>query len=358
MTEAHKNPVVRASDVYVYQFPYWKWPVVRQCFPGCRVHFIETVEGLRAGCALVLWGARAVPNEIDAEVLASAQIIRMEDGFLRSVGLGVDLIRPVSWIADATGIYYDATRGSGLEAILASNAFSPALLARALQLRERLVATGITKYNVGAEKWVRPHTSRQANQRFILVPGQVETDASLALGAPGIRSNIGLLKAVRVANPNAYVIYKPHPDVHARLRAVGQDEKDAHLWCDVVLTDVAMGDLLMEVDEVHLLTSLTGFEALMRGKRVTCYGQPFYAGWGLTTDIAPIARRTKKLTLDELVAGVLILYPLYLSRDGQRLITPELALDELTEWRDKAGGGTPWWRRVIRIFLRRINGVK
>ncbi len=354
------NPVQLAANVYVYQFPYWKWPVVKQCFAGHQIHFIEKADVVQPGSTLVLWGMREVPAELavsmNASARASLQIVRMEDGFLRSVGLGVDLIRPVSWIADEVGIYYDATRVSGLEVLLAAGEFDRALVARAAQLRARVVASGITKYNVGADRWQRPAAA--TGLRVILVPGQVESDASLAFGAPGLRSNIGLLQAVRAANPDAYVIYKPHPDVVARLRATGQDEQDAANWCNEVLINASMAELLMQVDEVHLLTSLTGFEALLRGKPVTCYGQPFYSGWGLTTDMIPLARRSRRLTLDELVAGVLIQYPLYLSRDGQRLITPELALDELAEWRKQAGGNAPWWRKLLRIVLRRVNGVR
>ena len=122
----------------------------------------------------------------------------------------------------------------------------------------------------------------------------MESDASLAFGAPGIRTNMGLLRAARAANPDAHILYKPHPDVLARLRAPGQGEGRALEWADEQITEVAMGTLLPLVDEVHVLTSLTGFEALLRGKAVTCYGQPFYAGWGLTRDVFPNSRRTRR----------------------------------------------------------------
>lgn len=59
------------------------------------------------------------------------------------------------------------------------------------------------------------------------------------------------------------------------------------------------------------MTSLSGFDALLRGKRVVVYGRPFYAGWGLTEDHLPINRRQRQLTLDALVAGALLRYPLY-----------------------------------------------
>ena len=225
---------------------------------------------------------------------------------------------------------------------------------RAAALRERVVAAGLTKYNVGTMRWSRP----SGVTRVILVPGQVESDASIALGAVEIKTNLGLLKAVRAANPDAYVLYKPHPDVLARMRAKGEGEDTAVCWCNEVVPDVPMGDLLREVDEVHCLTSLAGFEALIRMKKVVCYGQPFYSGWGLTEDVAPIVRRTRQLTLDELTAGVLLLYPLYISHTRNALISPEEALDELIEWRIRNGGGVVWWRSLLRMVLRRLVGVK
>jgi len=100
------------------------------------------------------------------------------------------------------------------------------------------------------------------------------------------------------------------------------------------------------------LTSLAGFEALLRGKIVVVYGQPFYAGWGLTQDRVPLARRTRKLALDELVAGVLILYPAYVSRTTGRYTTPERALDELLAWRRASPPSLPLWRRLLRVGLR------
>lgn len=277
----------------------------------------------------------------------------MEDGFLRSVGLGADLVKPVSWIVDGQGIYYDAHRPSDLENILAKGTFDEALCYRSAQLRKYILATGLTKYNVAGKSWKRPLGSK----RVILVPGQVESDASIAYGSVQKLTNIELLQTVREKNPDAYIVYKPHPDVLAGLRALGKGEQGAPRWCDEVVVDSAIGELLTVVDEVHTLTSLTGFEALLRCKSVTCYGQPFYSGWGLTHDIYANARRTRKLTIDELVAGALIQYPLYLSRDGKRLITPEEALESLIAWRHKTGGIEPWWRGIFRVFLRRITGV-
>ena len=298
------------ATVYALGFSYWKRRPVRRFLAGARVIFVDRAERVQPGATLAVWGQRPIPGRVAPGV----RLLRLEDGFLRSVGLGADLIHPVSWVIDGRGLYYDATRPSDLEVILATTDFPVSLLARARALRESVVAAGLTKYNVGSAPWHRPSGAG----RVILVPGQVETDASLAYGAPGVRTNMGLLAAVRAAHPGAYLIYKPHPDVLARLRAPGVDEARALEWADEQVTEVAMGTLLPLVDEVHVLTSLTGFEALLRAKPVTCYGQPFYAGWGLTTDICPVGRRSRRLTLDQLVAAVLILYPRYVQSQDRR----------------------------------------
>ena len=72
-------------------------------------------------------------------------------------------------------------------------------------------------------------------------------------------------------------------------------------------------DCLDHVDVLATMTSLSGFEALLRGRRVETWGRPFYAGWGLTHDRLDFPRRSRRLTLDQLVAGALIDYPIYVS---------------------------------------------
>jgi capsular polysaccharide export protein len=303
----------------------WKRPHMRRFFPYSKVRFRRNPKSASASEALAIWscrGERALP--------ASPRPIILEDGFIRSVGLGSEFAPPLSWVADRSGIYFDSTRPSDLEKILQESVFSPELLSRAAALRRRILKDGVTKYNVGSGVWAPPQIS--LGKRLILVPGQVEGDASLEFGSPEVRSNYGLLDRVRCKHPEAYLIYKPHPDVVAGRRSLGRSESECAKLADEVVPGVSMGRLLEEVDEVHTMTSLAGFEALLRGKTVATYGQPFYAGWGLTEDAVPVGRRTRKLSLDELVAGALILYPIYISRTTGRYTSPERALDELAQW--------------------------
>lgn len=349
------SPIV-LNTVYALGFSTWKQQLLEQFLANTKVIAVKSLAQLPQDAVLAVWGHRAINN---AALLSerNIKVISVEDGFLRSVGLGADFqVRPLSWVIDQRGIYYDATVVSDLEYLLQTYCFSPAELQRAEQLRSSIVANGLTKYNIGSQSLITLlNRLERLKKTIILVPGQVETDASLAFGAPQIRQNLTLLQAVRAANPHAYLIYKPHPDVVAGLRAQGQHEEQVHHWCDEVITDIAMDKLLNCVSEVHLLTSLAGFEALLRGKKVVCYGQPFYAGWGLTTDKFPIARRTRRLSLTELVAGSLLLYPRYLSMSDKGLITAEQAVEELLTWKSQAAAQLSWPMQLARFIHKLIK---
>lgn len=221
-------------------------------------------------------------------------------------------------------------------------------LERARRLRDTIRRLGLSKYNLSGAVWKRP----EKDCRVILVPGQVENDASVQCGSPDIKTNIALLRAVRAANPDAHILFKPHPDVVAGLRKAGKADDTARQYCDAVVEGIDTAQLLDAVDEVHTMTSLMGFEALLRDVSVTCYGQPFYSGWGLTTDITPVARRTMRLSLEQLVACTLITYPRYVSRTSGKFTTPENAVVELQTWRASSERRSRSPRRPLRPILR------
>jgi capsular polysaccharide export protein len=179
-------------------------------------------------------------------------------------------------------------------------------LIRVEKLIARLIKNNISKYNLTGAQSDVPQGHR------ILVPGQVEDDASIQLGADKVRTNLDLLRSVRANHPDAVILYKPHPDVIAGLRKGHIDPKQALQFCDQILENDNISDVLAQIDAVHTITSHTGFEALLRGRNVTTYGTPFYAGWGLTTDLGKTpVRRQRQITVEELVHRTLIDYPRY-----------------------------------------------
>ena len=330
-----------AGKIYCFGFGFWKHPSVRAYLrsPGNKIVFVLAFgpgaewRGFGPGCRMLVWGQRETPEIRALAEKHGVEIWRMEDGFLRSVGLGSDFEEPASLVVDRSGIYYDPSRASELELILQHETFTASEIERARALREHIVATRISKYNVGGERAIAVPPGRRA----ILCPGQVEDDASIMLGCKDVRTDEGLLRAAREANPDAFIIYKPHPDVLSGNRKGGVVRETALTICDHIEEEATLAACLDVADEVHTMTSLVGFEALLRGKRVVVHGQPFYSGWGLTEDHNPHPRRTKTLTLDELCVGVLLRYPRYLNRHTGRFTTPEVVIEQLRVERAQSG---------------------
>ena len=288
-------------------------------------------EARPRGARILAWATR-MPERLPALCAENGlALARIEDGFLRSVGLGASLRPGASIVVDDTGIYYDPHTESRLARILRTETFADDVVARAAALRRLVVARRLTKYNVGL---ANDGAGWPAGRRIVLVPGQVEDDASVREGSPVVRSNLALLRAARARNPKAFLLYKPHPDVEAGFRPGAIPEREALMLADRIVAGLSIVDLLDRADHVETMTSLAGFEALIRGLSVAVHGRPFYAGWGLTEDLAPEADRGRRLALDELVAGALLLYPLYLDPVAMKPCSAEQLLDRLSESRD------------------------
>lgn len=298
-------------------------PVVFRAKPEAAVTLAA-----RTGRKPLIWAGKA----------GDLSCIRIEDGFLRSRGLGAELVPPLSLVTDAEGIYYDPTRPCDLETLIRTP-LPPGGATRASRLREKLIAARLTKYNLpGAHPDLPP-------DHRILVAGQVEDDASIRQGCRDVSTNLALLQAVRAANPDAMIVYKPHPDVEVGLRPGALPDLDpgeagptARALADVIARNADPITLIEACDEVWTMTSLLGFEALLRGKLVTCLGAPFYAGYGLTRDLGPVPERRRRapdghplprVTLDQLTHAALIAYPRYFDPVSRRPCPPEVAVDRL-----------------------------
>ena len=310
----------------------------------------------RGGAALV-WAAGAKPGFLAKAAAAGVPVVFLEDGFLRSAGIGAAFRPGGSFVLDHRAPHYDPAQPSDLETLLNGADFPAPLRARAAALRQAILDRGLTKYNLTGPA---PSIPAPAGKPRILVPGQVEDDASVLKGGGGM-TNLALLHAVRAAAPEAFLIYKPHPDVEAGFRRGRSAAKDLLGLADHVAVETPMAGLLAQVDGVHCLTSLTGFEALLRGLPVTLWGQPFYAGWGLTDDRGPAfpaARRNRRLDLESLIAGALILYPRYIDPVTQLPCPVEVFLERLAQpehWPLAAGGrwraAQGWIRRQTARLL-------
>ncbi|MFG5126536.1 capsular polysaccharide biosynthesis protein [Campylobacter lari] len=343
-----------SNTLYFLGFSKWKREFVRPFFKAKnnKIIFLNSLDelykaNLKPEDKIFIWG-----KKYDKALLVkdfSNEIFLVEDGFLRSVFLGSDLTRPFSLIIDSKGLYVDPSKPSDLEDILQNHIFDENLKQRAKKLITIITQNKFSKYNGLKHEKLNFNT----NKKIILIPAQVEDDASMILGGAGY-DTLKLLQSVRKANENAFIVFKPHPDVLSGNRKGLKDKNIILKYCDEIIENVSIDSAINACDEVHTITSTSGFDALLRGKKVVVYGKPFYASWGLTSDFHKIPRRTRVLSLEELVAGVLILYPRYIHPKSKNLCEVELALDIMLKMqKDYFSKFYLRWFMDIRIYILR-----
>ncbi len=266
------------------------------------------------------WGRR--PTTRESRNLACRQgipFVALEDGFLRSFSTG-DRSPPLSLVVDDTGIYYDSTRPSAIERLLNSDEdlLANGALADVARARALIVEHGLSKYNHAPPlAQVQATLGRlllgPADAERVLVVDQTAGDMSIALGGAGARTFADMLDAALASHPRATVYVKTHPETTS-------GRKGGHFTAlldseRVVVLRHAIEplSLLREMDHVYVVSSTLGFEALLAGKPVHCFGLPWYAGWGATHDAQRCERRTRTRSVDELFAAGYLRYARYLN---------------------------------------------
>jgi len=302
----------------------WKRGHLRGMFGDVRFRH-KTPSALRdlaRGRRAMVWGTR-VPRDWPVD----APLWWLEDAMLRSRGLGADLVPPLALGLDDLGLACDPARESRLERLIAASVNLPhGERRRAAALIARILAAGLSKYTVGTDAAPDLPTGRR-----ILIAGQVEDDASVLLGATGaVRSNAALLTTARAANPDAVLLWKPHPDVEAGLRRGAVHPDVLGTTGAIPLPGLSAHAALALADEVWTMTSGLGWEALLRGVPVVCAGMPWYGGWGLTTDlVAAPSRRTARPSTEELAHAALIGWPRWYDPVSGLICSPETGVERL-----------------------------
>ncbi len=299
---------------------------------GKRVKFFKRFN--RKMKNIIVWGKN---KTIEKNISKLDNFISVEDGFIRSVGLGGDLTPPLSLLFDKKGIHYDASKASDLEDLLQNSSVNNNEIIRARRIIDLIIKLKISKYNLKLTKKIT-FPKNIKNKEIIGVLGQVESDNSIIYGVPDHtipKTNFALVEQVRKDYPDSYIVYKPHPDTEYGLRAKGKEDEFINLNADLIAYKTSLEDFLNKVDRIAVFTSLGGFEALLRGISVITYGLPFYAGWGLTEDYLKnhkwAKRRTRQLTLEELTFVTLIKYPFYSSMKFNCLTEIENIFHEILE---------------------------
>jgi len=258
------------------------------------------------------WGRKK--SGLNAVKLArkyNTSFVLLEDGFIRSLDLGVNGSASFSIVEDDTGIYYDATTPSRLENILNTYDFvsDVQLMQDAKRAIEFIVKHNISKYNNSVD--VPKEYFGEKEEKKVLVVAQTAGDASLKYGMLDDYTTDDVINAALSENPDAKVYIKIHPDVLSGKKKSDIDINAVKQKCVIIEENFNPISLLKHFDKVYTKTSQMGFEALLVGCECVCSGMPFYAGWGVTTDKSECKRRKAKRSVEEIFATAYILYTRY-----------------------------------------------
>ncbi len=237
--------------------------------------------------------------------------LALEDGFIRSVGLGFEE-PPLSLIVDPVGIYYDSTKPSLLENILNSEGWqTEELIQKAQKLKNLINRYEISKYN-NSKPVPKELFERFRGKEKVLVIDQTKGDMSVVLGGADESTFAHMYISALEENPNSVIFVKIHPDVIKGKKKGYLTKIKKYNNVFIISENYNPIQLLKNIDKVYTVSSQMGFEALLLEKEVHCFGLPFYAGWGLTLDRKKIERRKKRRNILELLGASYILYPRYI----------------------------------------------
>lgn len=320
---------------FAFHFAKWKRPLLALWFPNRQFRYyplnmaafeqrklLKFIQQLPKA-EIMVWGR----NYVSLFDKVTNKIWYLEDGFIRSVELGVMHSPPMSLTIDSQTPYFDSTQASDLETLLNEYPFDqdPELIEQAHSLINKMLKFGISKYNHVPNNKRSPYGIKTRNR--VLIIGQVENDASIKYGCQFPVKNNDLIRLAARENPDAEIFYKPHPDVELDHRKKLSNPEEMQHVCQILKDDFSISQTLETIDHVYTITSLAGFEAVLRNIKVTTLGCPFYSGWGLTDDRQTITRRTRCLTKEQLFAGAMMLYPKYFNYQTNKEIRIDEAMD-------------------------------
>ncbi|MEK4566279.1 capsular polysaccharide biosynthesis protein [Alkalihalobacillus sp. FSL R5-0424] len=337
----NKNPVSDRTIAFTFEISKWKQEYVKEFLREYDVRFVPSSVNnlLIKKCLLkqekkifVFWGVNENPKITELASKYDIPVLRLEDGFVRSTGLGSMHTPPYSLCVDKTGIYFDSSKASDLEVLLNTYNFSENhdLIKRANRAMNMLKKLKISKYNHVSEKNIEDIFGIKTRRR-VLVIGQVEDDASIRKGCNKPITNNDIVRLAKSENPKSEIIYKPHPDVLMGRRPMQSNPAEVEDIARVITEPLSLDNAFETIDHVYTITSLAGFEALIRGIKVTTIGAPFYSGWGVTDDRQQTSRRRRNLTVEEIFAAAYILYPKYIDPATKEEITLEETIRKLKD---------------------------
>lgn len=236
--------------------------------------------------------------------LLGKPVVVVEEGFIRSLSTGIASEPALSVIVDDTTAHYDATRQSGLERALEHGRDIGNLeRRRALAAIRQVVEARVSRYNHAPD--VPLHIGRPGRAKLLVIDQRYGNE-SVEFGLADERTFERMLQEAIANYPEHDIVVSGYVDPTGRgkvgyfdknLAQVPAQDRHRVFFIQEDRNPYALIDL---ADIVFVVSSLTGFEALMAGRQVHCYGAPFYSGWGATTDHCATGRRSRGRTIEDI----------------------------------------------------------
>lgn len=217
---------------------------------------------------------------------------------------------PFAYFFDLKSHFNAATSGD-LETLLLAQDFSK---------QKKLVQESSQLLQERVKAFDRDIQSQLPEELLAATPvNKVLVVASLQAAEYG-QSNAYLIRIAQLENPGAVISYLPLDDTDRR------QVLKLYPLVEVLGVDSSIAASLQQVKQVYTVNAELGFEALLRGIKVTTFGKPFYAGWGLSDDRLGGVQRGKTLTVEELFAGFSLLYVHYFNPVYKKNVSYQEAL--------------------------------
>lgn len=312
--------------------------LVRSFYPNAELIYSRDRKDLENCDAILGWGLKKSSKR--ASLLSrkyNKMLLRCEDSFLRSMRPALD--PPLSMIIDDVGMYYDCSHPSAIERAV-NKVLSDEQVFRAAEIIKLWRKLRLSKYNSKPE-------AMPSSSNYVLVVDQVLGDMSISYGGARPQSFRLMLSEAQRMYPNCDIILKVHP-----LAAKGIQFAFKRCWLpDIIykqsnfnLKSLQRGEVIIdssgdhpvrlieEAQAVFTVTSQLGLEALMWGKKVYCFGRPFYSGWGLTHDCAGAPSRRSKSgskSLESIVHAAFVECTRYISPNSLKTCEVEELMAQL-----------------------------
>ena len=167
--------------------------------------------------AVIGWGRKGT-SWVGRTWAERAQVpyLALEDGFLRSIGLGEVGAAPHSLLIDDLGVHHDARRPSRLETLIREpdGWFDSAMEARSRVLIQTLRDIGLSKTSMGRLHLDLPPASGPR----VLIVDQTAGDASIAGGLADGDSFLAMADAAHAATGGGQMLVRRHPATVAGLK--------------------------------------------------------------------------------------------------------------------------------------------